>query len=41
MTPLGGHGTLDEKIPILVMNVNENCGKSVKENSGKNTCGLR
>ena len=30
----GDRGTLDEKIPIWVMNVNENSGKSLKENFG-------
>ena len=46
--PTGGHGTLStgsrelgQKIPILVMNVNENSGKSLKEISEKNTFGLK
>ena len=30
----GDRGTLDEKIPIWVINVNENSGKSLKENFG-------
>ena len=48
IAPLGGQGslsrgcrTLHEKIPILVMNVNETFGKIFKENSEKNTFGLR
>ena len=36
-----GHGNLDEKMPILVMNVKENSGKFLKEIFEKNAFGLK